>query len=148
MWRQNTAVLRVQKFYVAIYCTRIYLIDWGLLSPPSGNNSVPLSVILVGSRNQERISPMRLHWVEILKRASSEHNAWSRIIYQFDIHTLTNINLLKILFCYFVNLKLPCQIFKMYFYEIHLERKIKADNHAFVCWVSLYVSYFKWCFED
>ena len=24
-WRENTAVLRVYKFYVAIYCTRIYL---------------------------------------------------------------------------------------------------------------------------
>ena len=25
LWRQNAAVLRVYKFYVAIYCTRIYL---------------------------------------------------------------------------------------------------------------------------
>ena len=26
MWRKNTTVLRVYKFYVAIYCTRIYLV--------------------------------------------------------------------------------------------------------------------------
>ena len=25
LWRQNTAVLRAYKFYVAIYCTKIYL---------------------------------------------------------------------------------------------------------------------------
>ena len=27
LWRQNTAVLRVYKLYVAIYCTRFYLIS-------------------------------------------------------------------------------------------------------------------------
>ena len=27
LWRQNAAVLRVYKFYVAIYFTRIYLIQ-------------------------------------------------------------------------------------------------------------------------